>query len=52
MPEVEVPTLVKVLSLEPLVAEITVEVSIPDVVAIERELVVKIIGGLTTMFTR
>jgi hypothetical protein len=34
------------------VAEITVEVSIPDVVAIDVELAVRIIGGFTTTFTK
>ncbi len=50
IPEEAVPVLEKVTWLEPLVAVITVEVSMPDVVAIE-VVALKIIGGLTNTFT-
>jgi hypothetical protein len=52
MPDTEVPVLVKVTVLDPLVAVMTVEVSIPEVVAIESELVERIIGGFTMRLTR
>ena len=50
IPDPAVPVRLNVFALDPRLALITVEVSMPDVVAIE-VVALKIIGGLTNTFT-